>query len=302
MFLFNNDLFVPAAARLSLALAGGLTLIVAAERHHLRDLGSRELFLKWRTWAFTAPVFGAAVMGPDVLAVVFVALLSFQALREYASLTNLPFPYKRALFVAGILSAPIAVSSLTVWRAMPPLLLIGATLVPLFMQDSREGVKHLAYSGLGFAYIPWLLGYFLLIREHVDGGQPLLLALGTGVAMSDVFAFGTGKIFGRHRLAPHLSPNKTWEGVAGNLIGAYAGFALMSFAVPASLNPFVRWLLPVVIATGCVWGDLVESLIKRQFGVKDAGSCLPGFGGVLDRIDSLLFVLPLAYTVAVVWG
>ena len=91
------------------------------------------------------------------------------------------------------------------------------------------------------------------------------------------------------------------EGVAGNLAGAYAGFMLMSFAVPASLPPAVRWILPAVVAAGCVWGDLVESLIKRQAGVKDAGSWLPGFGGILDRIDSMLFVLPLAYTVLVVW-
>ncbi|MDQ3956704.1 MAG: phosphatidate cytidylyltransferase [Actinomycetota bacterium] len=299
--LFENELFAPAATRLSLALAGGLTLIVAAERRHLRDLASRELFLKWRTWAFTAPIFGAAAMGPVALAVVFVAALSFQAMREYAALTELPRPYRTALYVAGVASAPIAILSLTIWRAMPPLLLIGGTLVPLLMQDVRSGAKHLAYAGLGFAYVPWLLGYFLLVREHVAGGSGLLLALGTSVAVSDIGAFGAGKAFGRHKLAPRLSPNKTWEGVAGNLAGAYAGFALMSFAVAGSLNPVVAWVLPAVVAAGCVWGDLVESLLKRQFGAKDAGTCLPGFGGVLDRIDSLLVVLPLAYTVAVVW-
>jgi phosphatidate cytidylyltransferase len=300
--LFANDLFVPAATRLTLALGTGLMFIIAAERRHLRDLLKGELFIKWRTWAITAPIFGAAVMGPDVVAVVFVTSLTLQALREFASLTHLPRAYRNALYLAGAASAPIAVTSLTVWRAMPPLLLIVATLLPLFMQDVRSGVRHLAYSGLGFAYVPWLLGYFLLIREHVVGGPALLLALGTSVAASDVFAFTLGKMAGRHPLARHISPNKTWEGVAGNVIGAYAGFVLMSFAVDPGLNPFVRWLLPAVVALGCVWGDLVESLIKRHFGVKDAGTALPGFGGILDRIDSLLVVLPLAYTVAVVWG
>ena len=296
------DLLVPAAARFGIALAGGLGLIVAAERRHLRQLTSRVLFLRWRTWALTAPLFAAAVMGPGIFGVIFVMALSFQGLREFAAMVELPRPYRRALYVAGLASAPIAVTSLTVWRAMPPLLLLAATLTPLWMQDVERGGQRLAYAGLGFAYIPWLLGYFLLIRDHVDGGRGILLALGMAVALSDVCAFCFGKRAGRHPLAARLSPAKTWEGVLGNVAGAYAGFALMSFGVPADLDAGVRLALPVVVAAGCLWGDLVESLLKRQSGVKDAGSWLPGFGGLLDRIDSFLVVLPLAYTVLVVFG
>ena len=297
-----DALFVPAAQRVTLALAGALIAIIAAERHHLHELGRRVLFVRWRTWAITAPVFGFAAMGPEGAAVALVAVLSLQGMREYASLTALPPLYRRALYAAGLAGVPIAAWNLTVWRAMPPMLLIAATLAPLVMQDVKEGVRHLAFTALGFAYVPWLLAYFLLIRGHVDGGRGILLALGTAVAISDVAAFCAGRLAGRHRLAPRVSPAKTWEGAAGNLAGAYAGFLLMSFALPAGLNPAVRWLLPLVVAAGCVWGDLVESLIKRQAGVKDAGNCVPGFGGVLDRIDSLLVVLPLAYTVLVVWG
>lgn len=297
-----EGLFVPAAQRVSIALAGGLGLIVAAERRHLREMTRRVLFVRWRTWAITAPIFGAAVMWSRWGALAFVTLLAWQGMREYASLVGLPRAYRIALYAAGLASGPIALASLTVWRAMPPLLLIAATLTPLLMQDVRAGVGHLAYAALGFAYIPWLLGYFLLVREHVEGGPGILLALGTAVAASDVFAFAVGRLAGRHALAERVSPAKTWEGLAGNLAGAYAGFALMAFALPATLNPVVAWALPAVVAAGCVWGDLLESLLKRQFGAKDAGSWLPGFGGLLDRIDSLLVVLPLAYTVLVVWG
>ena len=297
-----ESLFLPAAQRVTLALVGALGLIVAAERHNLRDLTRRVLFVRWRTWAVTAPIFGFAAMGPQGAGLALVMALSLQGMREYAALVALPKPYRYALYAAGLASAPIAVASLTAWRAMPPILLIGATLAPLLMQDVKEGVRHLAYAALGFAYIPWLLTYFLLIQRHVDGGPGVLLAIGTAVAASDVFAFCAGKFAGRHPLAGRVSPAKTWEGVCGNLAGAYAGFALMSFALPGDLSTPVRWLLPAVVAAGCVWGDLVESLIKRQAGVKDAGSWLPGFGGILDRIDSLLVVLPLAYTVLVVWG
>lgn len=294
-----EELFGPAATRVSLALAGGLGAVVLVERHNLRALGSRVLFLRWRTWLITAPIYGAAVMWSRWGALVFVSALAFQGVREYARVVELPPAYRRSLYVAALASAPVALWSLTVWRAMPPVLLLAATIPPLLMQDVRNGIRHLAYSALGFAYVPWLLAYFLLIREHVAGGVGILLALGTAVAASDVFAFVAGRISGRRPLAERLSPAKTREGVLGNIAGAYAGYALMSFALPP-MAPVLRWTLPLVIAIGCVWGDLLESLIKRQFGVKDAGTWLPGFGGLLDRIDSFLVVLPLVYTVLVV--
>lgn len=299
--MFGNELFMPAAMRLSLALAGGLSLIVFAERHHLRDLSGGLLFTRWRTWAMTAPLFGAAVMGPGTFGVAFVMALSFQGLREYCTIVGLPRQYRIALLIAGLASAPIAVTNLTLWRGMPPILLVIATLTPLWMQDVERGVQRLAYAAFGFAFIPWLLGYFLLIRDHVPGGRGVLLALGTSIAISDIAAFAVGNLFGRHRLASKLSPAKTWEGVAGNVVGAYLGFLLMSFALPEPLPVGLRWTLPAIVAAGCVWGDLVESLIKRQFAVKDAASWLPGFGGLLDRIDSLLVALPLAYTALVLW-
>ena len=295
-------LLAPAVARGSLALGGGLAGIVAAERHHLREMTHRVLFVRWRTWAITAPLFGFAVMWSRWGALVFVSALAFQGMREYARLTDLPRRYRLAMYAAGLASGPLLLVSLTVWRAMPPILLIIATIPPLLAQDIRNGVRHLAYAALGFAYIPWFLAYFLMIREHVHGGRGILLAVGMAVAVSDVLAFVAGRLKGRHKLAARLSPAKTVEGVIGNIAGAYLGFVLMSFAVPASLNVIVRWTLPLIVGVACVWGDLLESLLKRQFGVKDTGSWLPGFGGLLDRIDSLLVVLPLVYTVLVVWG
>ncbi len=300
--MFGGELFVPAATRLSLALAGGLSLIVIAERRHLRELTSRVLFLRWRTWALSAPLFGAAAMGPVAFAVAFVMALSFQGMREYAALVGLDRRYARCLYGVGVLSIPLAIVSLTAWRATPPLLLIAATLPPLLSRDLGHAVKQTALAAFGFAYIPWLLTYLLLIRENVTNGAQVLLVLGMSIALSDVCAFAIGKLFGRHALAPRLSPNKTVEGTAGNIIGAYLGLAIMSFGIPEDLNRIVVASLPLVVALGSLWGDLVESLIKRRCHAKDAGTLLPGFGGLLDRIDSMLLVLPLAYTVLVLWG
>jgi phosphatidate cytidylyltransferase len=125
--------------------------------------------------------------------------------------------------------------------------------------------------------------------------------VGLAVALSDVAAFTCGKLFGRRPLAPSVSPNKTWEGAVGNYLGAAAAIGIMRFAV-AGLPLETQVLLPVVIATAALFGDLFESLLKRSSGVKDAGSWLPGFGGLLDRIDSLLFVLPAAYYFVLMLG
>jgi phosphatidate cytidylyltransferase len=178
-------------------------------------------------------------------------------------------------------------------------LLIAGTLEPLLLPrgDRRQelSVRHLAFAVLGWGYIAWFLAHFMLIDRYITGGIGILLALGFGTALSDVGAFVVGKRFGKRKLAPRLSPNKTWAGALGNLLGAYLGIGVMAFALPGHLRWLLVLLLPVVTALGAVWGDLLESSIKREFAVKDAGAWLPGFGGLLDRVDSLIIVVPLSF-------
>ena len=131
-----------------------------------------------------------------------------------------------------------------------------------------------------------------------EGKMPgLVLSVGLGVALSDVGAFCAGKALGGPKLAPQLSPGKTWGGVLGNILGAALALALTAYALPG-LQLWQMGLLALTIALGSVWGDLLESLLKRQHDVKDAGAFLPGFGGLLDRIDSLLIVAPLVFYVS----
>jgi phosphatidate cytidylyltransferase len=295
------DLLLPATLRVGTALAVALAAIVAVEsrRGRLRDLGTSTLFVRWRTWALAAPLFGAAVVWP-LACLLFVIALAWQGVREFSVLVGLTGWARRLLLTAAILTPVVAVMDFTSWRAMPPLLLLVATLPPLVAQDCDRGATRLAFTGLGFAYIPWLLTYVWLLREHTVGGPGVLLAVGVAVATSDVFAYVLGRALPSAKLAPRVSPGKTVAGVAGNLVGAGLGLWLMQFARPEALARPLYFGLAVVIAAGCVWGDLLESLLKRQFGVKDTGVWLPGFGGLLDRIDSLIVTAPLVYTVQVV--
>jgi len=169
-----------------------------------------------------------------------------------------------------------------------------AVLFNLHSGGLRENFQTLLAVVLGLIYIPWLMHYFYLLFLAESGVVHAVNALLT-VWGYDSGAFFIGKYFGRHPLAPEISPNKTVEGVAGGLAFAYLG---------ASLSPiwysYIHWvphilLIAVLVGLATQLGDLVESLLKRIAGVKDSGSLFPGHGGVLDRIDGLIFALPVFY-------
>ena len=278
-------------------LLGSILLVqVVLVRFRVSRLKGNVLFQRWRTWAVIAPVYAFAVLSGELTTLLLITVLVFQGLREYAALVGLPTSYTRILLALGVIASPVALISLDAFLFLPPILLIVATLQPLFLQDeSGGGVRHLAFAALGWGFIAWFLTHLMLLHKYIDGGPGILLVIGMAVALSDVGAFVVGNLFGRRKLAPRISPSKTWEGTAGNLVGAYLGTALMAFALPDPHLWVLAAAVPPVIAVGAIWGDLFESVIKREFQAKDAGAWLPGFGGLLDRIDSLIIVVPLVF-------
>jgi len=293
---FASPLFVPTLVRWATLFGAALAVLLALRRRSGTS-GEDLLLVRWRTWLIIAPIYLFAVLGGVLSTALLVMALTFQGLREYARLVDLSPAYSRILFVMGLAVTPVAALSAEGTYLLAPMLLIVATLQPLLLGSVPGGVRQLAFAAFGWGYIAWFLGHLVLLREYLPGGAGILLAMGLAVALSDVGAFVVGKTFGQHKLTPRLSPNKTVEGVAGNFVGAYAGLVVMSFAVPPGMRTFVVLGLPLLVGLGALWGDLVESALKREFGVKDAGAWLPGFGGILDRIDSLLIVAPLAYYV-----
>jgi|SRR5581483_5776840 len=305
MWLSNpaaSPALLPTAASLGGLLLASLGALAAVERGRL---GQSVLLRRWAIWALITPLYVVGVLSGPLVAWLFVSLLSIQALREYAALVGLPPRYGRVLLACAPLAGLAALAGPAAQAALPPLLLIAATLPPLLRGDARDGGRHLARAVFGWAYLPWLLSYLLLIQRDVRGGPEVLLALGLAVALADVGAYCVGKMLGGRKLAPAISPRKTWGGVAGALLGAALGLGLGAASSAPTLAPPVALGaassaptlagLAIVVAGGAVWGDLLESLLKREAGVKDAGAWLPGFGGLLDRLDSLVLVLPLSY-------
>lgn len=143
-------------------------------------------------------------------------------------------------------------------------------------------------------YIGLLMSSFVLLRDSSGGRSWVFIAV-LGTFAVDTGAYATGVLFGRHKMAPRISPKKTWEGAAGGLVAGTAAILLLNGLFDTGVS--TGTLLPFALAAppAAMAGDLLESWMKRRMGVKDASGLLPGHGGFLDRLDSLLFVLPSFY-------
>jgi len=146
----------------------------------------------------------------------------------------------------------------------------------------------------GLLYICLPLGLLIFIDKHPRGNIWIFFLLFV-IFMTDTGAFYFGRIFGKHKLYPSVSPGKTWEGAIGGFLSSLLAVLIFSYFFPVyRLNVFI-WILAASLSILSQVGDLAESLLKRNHGVKDSGKILPGHGGVLDRIDGLLFAIPALY-------
>jgi len=178
------------------------------------------------------------------------------------------------------------------------------SLICLLLRPSKEKVfRDWAWTIVGALYVGWMLSYWLNLRGLEDGRNWVYLAMLTTFA-NDTGAYFMGRARGKHKLAPKISPSKTWEGAAGGLICAILAatvIAMILKLISVKLGaPFVfgYWqimLLGFLVGIFAQLGDLVESLLKRNTGVKESGNLLPGHGGILDRFDSLIFVGAVVY-------
>jgi phosphatidate cytidylyltransferase len=156
---------------------------------------------------------------------------------------------------------------------------------------------------LGAAWIGLGLGSLLVLREMHDHGRLIAFTVVVTVFVADTVAYLAGRAFGRHKLAPRLSPKKTWEGlIAGAIAGIFTTFVALYDTRDSYLSIPQSVVLGAGVVAAAVVGDLFESALKRDLDVKDTGRLLGGHGGVLDRVDALLFAAPAAYFIVRAFG
>lgn len=166
-------------------------------------------------------------------------------------------------------------------------------------QTQEQAIQAIACTLLGLMYVPWLLNFIQKINFYpgVEGRYYVLYFI-LVTKFSDLGAYVTGSLIGKHKMIPRISPGKTWEGFAGALVistGASVGFAALAQTHVPDLTMGHAIILGLVLSSAAVIGDLIESIFKRQSGVKDSGRFFPGIGGILDLMDSLLFNAPIMY-------
>lgn len=219
-------------------------------------------------------------------------LLSFQNIRAHALLGSL---MAFVIALSGYSGSTVSLSA--------SLLTGFFILATAHLRTGTTVLANLAGSIFGLVYPAWLGAHILLLHGTDPHGAGLVMLLIVAVVATDAFAYFAGKFLGKHKMAPRVSPNKTWEGAAGGFLGAVAGMAVLYACANAGYAypdwPLVRYLLTgALLSVFAQVGDLFESSLKRAAGVKDAGRIFPGHGGVLDRCDGFLFAAPLLYYMA----
>ncbi|MFD3005464.1 phosphatidate cytidylyltransferase [Thermus tengchongensis] len=257
------------------------------------------LLLLWVLWG------GLVLILPTLVFVLWLGSLELRdMLAKRGIRLNLPF-----LVGGGVLLFLFSLPQLywhfpqVPWREVA----LGLFLLGSFSHELLRGadLTRFAFTLMAFLYLPWSLGYVLLLREIPDstlGLWTLSLPLVASFA-TDIGAYFVGRTLGRQKLAPEISPGKTVEGSLGGIAVSFLALALYTGLV-REVFPFgllELWLFSLLLSLAAQLGDLVESMLKRYCGVKDSGHFLPGHGGLLDRIDSLLFTFPLTYFLVVLF-
>jgi phosphatidate cytidylyltransferase len=296
----HSSIFLTYTAIAALLLVIGGVLIQILKHKSRRNV--ERAWNSYRGWLVMIPlVFSAIFVGREATIGLFTLIAIFGA-KELARATGL----YRDWWMTGVVYFTIAACGVVslvndpttgqpgwygMFMALPVYAISLILAVPIVRNQSRGQLQVLALAILTFIYIGWMFGHVAFLANATNAYGYLLYLL-FAVELNDVSAFIFGRFFGKHPLRSNISPKKTWEGSLGALAVSLALPWIFYFSLP-DFSPFERLLTGLLIGVGGQLGDLSISIIKRDLEIKDLGSVLVGHGGILDRIDSLIFVAPL---------
>jgi phosphatidate cytidylyltransferase len=272
-----------------------------------RDVTS--IWLTYRSWLVMAPLILGCVFAGRVAVIVFICLLAGFGLKEFARATGLYSDWWMtgaaylgivAVGVASLVPQPQGEEPGHGWYglfiALPVYAVALILLIPILRNKVQGQLQYMSLAIVGFIYIGWMFGHLAFLANATNAYGYLLYIL-FATEINDVAAFTCGKLFGKKQFRSNISPKKTWGGALGALAVSMALPWLLRFSFP-HFGATQLILTGLIVGVGGQLGDLSISVIKRDIGIKDMGAGIPGHGGILDRIDSLIYVAPLFFHMA----
>ena len=300
-------MFASETIRVYLYIAGSV-LVVAGAAIAILKFGLKKnadhAWHAYRGWLIMIPLVIGAVLLGRVATIVFFGLIAIVGFTEFARATGL----YRDWLITGLVYLGIAgVTTVTIisppgetligwygmFMALPVYVVAGILLMPILRDRTKGQLQLIALGIVGFIYIGWMFGHLAFFANSRNSAGSILFLL-FSVPLCDVAAFTFGKAFGRHKMRPNISPNKTWEGSFGAFLVGMSLPWIFRFSL-AGFGTRELLLAGLIVGVGSQLGDLSISVIKRDIGIKDMGALIEGHGGVLDRIDSLIYVAPLFF-------
>jgi phosphatidate cytidylyltransferase len=261
-----------------------------------RGESARAIWIPYLAWfLILPPILVPLVLGQACFQVAMLGL-SLLCFREYARITGL-WRDRRICVVAALaivcIYYPVFVSWYGLYQAMPLYAAMLVMLEPIHRDEFKSMIQKTCLAFFGVLYFGWFFSHLAYVRNLQFGIAAVVFLLAV-VEGSDAFACLWGKLLGRHRLCPGLSPNKTVEGALGAVTSALALGVALHGLLPFVTLPHLL-LLSFLLAVFGMCGDLALSMVKRDLGVKDTAQLIPGHGGLLDRFDSLIFTAPVFF-------
>jgi phosphatidate cytidylyltransferase len=251
------------------------------------------------TSSIAVPIVAACIYFGGIPFLLLILTLAFISINEFYNMMRVR-DYLPAYYVGNFFTGFFIIFAYYAlkksWEPAHSAIFTGAALVTmistLFLKRPKEAIIDIAVTLLGMIYVGWFFSYFLFIRALTERGEYIFLLLVTILTL-DTSAYFAGKMFGKNKLFPSISPKKTIEGAAVGFVACLVVAGLMGYFFGLSL--FHALTLGLLIGISAQFGDLFESLIKRDAGVKDSSNLFPGHGGFLDRMDSYVLTLPVVY-------
>jgi len=265
-----------------------------------------SIWTTYKSWLVMVPILFGCVFAGRIPVIVFFCLLAGFGFKEFARATGL---YRDWWMTSVVYLGIIAIGATCLVRqpqglesgrgwyglfiVLPVYVVTLILLIPIVRNQAAGQLQQMSLAILGFIYMGWMFGH-LAFLANAKNAYGYLLYLLFATEVNDVGAFTFGKLFGKHPFRSNISPQKTWEGAAGALAVSMALPWLLRFSFPY-FGATQLILTGLIVGVGGQLGDLAISVIKRDVGIKDMGAGIPGHGGILDRIDSLIYVVPIFF-------